>query len=70
MRKLKSEDIQEGRVFHNAGQSVRVLRTEVIESQSSSLQVVFFQDVSKNTGTTGLPIDLFRAQYKRKKRKI
>ena len=68
MRKLKSEDIQEGRVFHNAERSVKVLRTEMIEPQSPPLQVVVFQDLGNRAEDKRLPINVFCVQYKRRKR--
>lgn len=70
MKKLSEREIQSGKVFHskNGEKSVRVLEVKTIELYSAHCRVVFFQDTEKNTGTTGLPIDLFRAQYKRRKR--
>lgn len=68
MRKLKPEEVQEGKVFYNSERSVKVLEVKTIELYSSSCRVVFFQDVEKHRGSTGLPIELFCKQYKRKKR--
>jgi hypothetical protein len=56
LRKLKPEDIQEGRVFHNGERSVRVLRTEVV-----------FQDLGNWAKEKRLPMSDFCARFKRRK---
>jgi len=68
LRKLKPEEIQEGKVFHNNGRSVIVLetRTETIDSQSSPLQLVVFRDLRNRTEKRRLPIEDFCDQYQRK----
>jgi len=68
LRKLKPEEVQEGKVFHNGGQSVRVLRTEMTESHSPPLRMVVFQELGNRTEERRLPINIFCTQYKRKKR--
>ena len=68
MRKLKPEDIQEGRVFHNSEESAKVLRTETRGPQSPPLRVVVFQDLGNRVEERRLPINIFCARYKRKKR--
>ena len=68
MKKLKPEEIQEGKVFYSAEESVKVLKTETGKSQSPPLQVVFFQRLRKRGEERRLPIDDFCAQYKRRKR--
>jgi len=72
LKKLSEREIQPGKVFHsrNGEKSVRVLEVKTIELYSSPCRVVFSQDVEKHRGPTGLPMDLFCAQYKRRKRKI
>ena len=68
MKKLKPEEVQEGKVFHNAEQSVRVLRTETTKSQSPPLRVVVFQGLGNRVEERRLPIDMFRKQYQRRKK--
>ena len=70
MRKLTEKEIQQGKVFYgkNGEGSVRVLEVKTIKLYSSPCQVVFFQNLNKHTGPTGLPINLFCKQYQRKKR--
>ena len=75
MKNLQPKEVQEGKVFHskNGEESMRVLEIKTLEVKTTELyfapcRVVFFQDVKKNTEARGLPIGLFCAQYKRKKR--
>lgn len=68
MKKLTPKDVQEGRVFHRGDQSVKVLRTETVESQFSSLQVVVFSDLRNRDRERRLPINNFCTHYKRRKK--
>lgn len=68
MRKLKPEEVQENKVFHNNKESVRVLRTETREPQSPPLQAVVFQGLGNRGEERRLPIDEFRKQYQRRKK--
>jgi len=68
LKKLKPEEVQEGKVFHNAEESVRVLRTETREPQSPPLRVVVFQRLGNREEERRLPIDKFCKRYQRKKR--
>ena len=70
MKKLNPEEIQEGKVFHNAEHSVRVLGTETLKFQSPPIQVqaVVFQELGNQAEAKRLPIDYFCARYTRKKK--
>jgi len=68
LRKLQPKEVQEGKVFHNAEQSVRVLRIETIEFRSPPLPVVVFQKLGNRVEERRLSINDFCAQYKRRKR--
>lgn len=68
MKKLKPEEVQEGKVFHNAEESVRVLRTETEKPQSPPLRVVVFQGFGNRAEERRLPIDMFCKRYQRRKK--
>jgi len=70
LRKLKSEEVQENKVFHNAGRSVRVLRIKTEKPQSPPLRVVVFQELGlgNRAEERHLSMNAFCARYERKKR--
>ena len=68
MRKLKPEEVQENKVFHNNKESVRVLRIETKEPQSPPLLAVIFQRLGNRAQAKRLPIDIFCAEYERRKK--
>ena len=72
MKKLKPEEVQEGKVFHNAEESVKVIEVKTIKLCSSPCQAVFFQDVKKDRRRdgrpTGLPMDVFLRRFRRRKK--
>lgn len=72
MKKLTEREIQQGKVFHgkNGEGSVKVLEVKTIKLYSSPCRVVFFQDVERHRGLTGLPMELFCKQFQRKKGRI
>ena len=69
MKKLKLEEVQEGKVFHNKGESVRVLKIKMGESQSPPVRAVVFQESGNHRAAKRcLPISDFCVRYQRRKR--
>jgi len=71
LKKLEPGEIQQGKVFHNAGRpSVKVLRVEETRPHSPPQRDVVFQELGNQTAKWQLPIDEFRKQFQRRKNKI
>jgi len=69
LKRLQPKEIQEGDVFYNAEESVKVLRTEMSNPQSPPIQVVVFQKLGNRAEERRLPIDEFCKQYQRRKKR-
>jgi len=70
LKKLQSKEIQEGKVFHNAKESVRVLRIKVGEAQSPPPRLVVFQEFGNHRADKRcLLVGDFCDQYQRRKKR-
>ena len=70
MKRLEPQEIQEGKVFHQNGQSVEVLRLETRQIGAETFQVVVFREIGSHNGERNLRVPDFCDKYQRRKKKI